>query len=412
MMQRTKMLLACCLASALSLSQAAEYDLPALEKMALSSSRTALAARDQLLAARYAAESARAFPNPELEYLAGNQRSRAGLGVAGDARSVSLSQPLDLPWRRMPRIAAADAGFEVATAAAGMQEADLLVSLRTRYFNLLRREAELKNAREDVSTVEEMHSRIAMRVQTGEAARFELIKADAELLNARKNLQAAGVRVEQARSQLRQAVGDGLPAAFTLTGRLRDVPQLPELERLRSEMLQYSPDLKRAQAEVQRAERLLELEKSLRLPAVALRAGVDEDPELRTSRLGLQFSIPLWDRRQAPLAEAAAQLSRSRHEFEGQRFSLAQGLEIAYQQYEIALAQVSALESGIVRQAEAALRVATAAYRFGERGFLEVLDAQRVFRAARAELILARHELAGAWIEIERLRALPKEEKQ
>jgi len=33
------------------------------------------------------------------------------------------------------------------------------------------------------------------------------------------------------------------------------------------------------------------------------------------------------------------------------------------------------------------------------------LDAQRVFRAARNELITARFELASAWTEIERLRA-------
>jgi cobalt-zinc-cadmium efflux system outer membrane protein len=69
---------------------------------------------------------------------------------------------------------------------------------------------------------------------------------------------------------------------------------------------------------------------------------------------------------------------------------------------------VTALQSGIVRQAEAALKVAEAAYRFGERGFLEVLDAQRVFRAARAELITGRYELAAAWVEIERLRAIPE----
>jgi len=150
----------------------------------------------------------------------------------------------------------------------------------------------------------------------------------------------------------------------------------------------------------------------LRLPSVALRAGVDEDPEVRASRVGLMIQVPLWDRRSGQIGEASALLSRSRHELEGQRFSLAQTLEAAYQQYEIAVAQVRALEEGIVRQAEAALRIATAAYRFGERGFLEVLDAQRVFRAARAELIQARHELATAWIDIERLRALPKEDKQ
>ena len=68
--------------------------------------------------------------------------------------------------------------------------------------------------------------------------------------------------------------------------------------------------------------------------------------------------------------------------------------------------QVSALETGIVREAEAALKVAEAAYRFGERGILDFLDAQRVFRAVRNELISARFELSAAVVEIERLSAV------
>jgi cobalt-zinc-cadmium efflux system outer membrane protein len=70
---------------------------------------------------------------------------------------------------------------------------------------VLRREAELKNAREDAALMESVRSRISLRVETGEAPRFELIKADAEMLNAQKTAQAAGFRVEQARSLLRQA---------------------------------------------------------------------------------------------------------------------------------------------------------------------------------------------------------------
>ena len=160
-------------------------------------------------------------------------------------------------------------------------------------------------------------------------------------------------------------------------------------------------------AELVRAQRQLELERALRLPDIALKAAANQDPDIRTSQLGVIVTIPIWDRRSGPVGEAAAQLSRARNELEANEFSLGQTLEVAYQQYGIAQTQVVALESGIVRQAQSALRVAEAAYRFGERGFLEVLDAQRVFRAARSELIAARYELASAWVEIERLRALP-----
>ena len=388
------------------------FDLPTLENLAVESSRAAQAVREQENAARYAVQSASAFPNPEVEYLSGTARARAPAGNPGDARSVTLTQPLDMPWRRSARIGAAEAGLDVAVAGTRMFEADLLARLRLRYFDVLRREAELKNAREDAALMEGVRSRIALRVETGEAARFELIKSEAEALNAQKTAQAAEYRVEQARSMLRQVVGGALPSDFKLTSRLRDVPALLPLESVRQQIDGNSPDLARSRAEVVRAQRQLDLERAQRWPGVALKAGMDEDPDIRVSKFGVVLSIPLWDRRSGPVGEAASQLSRARYEFESQQYSLAQGLEAAYQQHAIAMTHVTALESGIVRQSEAALRVAEAAYRFGERGFLEVLDAQRVYRAARAELISARFELAAAWIEVERLRAAPGGNKE
>ncbi|MDP2882054.1 MAG: TolC family protein [Azonexus sp.] len=384
-----------------------EFDLPKLEALALSSSRAVLSARDQITAARYAVDSAGAFPNPELEYLGGTARSRGAGGTTGDARSVILTQPLDMPWRRTARIGAAEAGLDATTAAVRSFEAETLARLRLRYYEVLRRDVELSSTREDAAAMESVRSRIALRVKTGEAPRFELIKADAELLNVQKVAKAAGFRGEQARLQLQQSVGGALPADFTLSGRLRDVPGLPPLDSLRNDLPRTSQDLARARSEMVRAQHLLDLERRLRWPNVALRAGIDEDPDMRANKLGVVVSIPLWDRRSGPVGEASAQLSRARHALAAQEFLLAQQLEIAFRQYEIAQAQVVALESGILKQAEAAVKVAEAAYRFGERGFLDVLDAQRVFRAARAELISARYELAAAWVEIERLRAIP-----
>ncbi len=394
------------------LSAQPAFDLAKLEALALQSSRAILAGRSAVDAARSAVDTAGAFPNPELEYLSGSQRARGVGGNLGDARSAALTQPLDLPWVRSSRIGAAQASLDATVAANRGFEAEVVARLRLRYYEVLRREAEQRNAREDVASMESVRSRIALRVETGDAPRFELIKAEAELLNAQKVAQAAGLRVEQARSLLRQAVGGELPPGFALNGHLRDVPDLPPVDGMQKEVAVTSPDLARARAELVRAERQLELERRQRWPSLAVKASVDEDPDMRASKVGVVMSIPLWDRRSGPVGEASAHLTRARYELEAQQFSLVQQLEVAYQQYEIAQAQVTALESGIVRQAEAALKVAEAAYRFGERGFIEVLDAQRVFRAARGELISARYEVAAAWVEIERLRAMPGGQQQ
>jgi cobalt-zinc-cadmium efflux system outer membrane protein len=75
----------------------------------------------------------------------------------------------------------------------------------------------------------------------------------------------------------------------------------------------------------------------------------------------------------------------------------------ATQLMEVARLKTQALSQGAVRDAEAALRVAEAAYHFGERGILDVLDAQRVLRSVRADLLNARFQLQAARIDIEML---------
>lgn len=400
------LVLSLALASSMVWGQAA-YDLPTLERLAINSNRAILSAHEQINAARAAVTTAAAFPNPELEYLAGTVRSR-GSGIPGDAKSVMLTQPLDFPWLRTARIDAALAGQTEVQAGVDVFIADSLALVRLRYYESLRREAELKNAREDAELMEGVRSRIAWRVETGESARFELIKAEAEVLNALKAVQAAGFRTLQAKALLRQSVGDSLPEDFVLKGSLTQVPDIESLGDSRGRMVQANPDLLKKRAELQRAERMFELEKVKRLPTLSLKAGREEDPEVRTSRVGVAITIPLWDRRAGPVAEAQANVARARYALEAQEFSGGQALASAYQIYGIARAQVVALESGIVKKAEAALKVSEAAYRAGERGFLEVIDAQRVYRAARAELITARFELASAWIDIERLRASSK----
>ena len=77
----------------------------------------------------------------------------------------------------------------------------------------------------------------------------------------------------------------------------------------------------------------------------------------------------------------------------------------------IAKRKVEMFETGIISQAESALRVAQAAYRFGERGLLDVLDAQRVLRSVRADLLQARFEFQSAVAEILRLRGHYPEEQ-
>ncbi len=385
------------------------YSLPQLLELARASHPALAASRAQVQAAQAGMTTARAWPNPEVEAMTGRQRARMPGAAEGRTNSVSITQKLDLPWQRAARMQAADAAFDGSQAQARSSARDLDAQLKLRFYDVLRREAEQRNAREDVTLVEQIRRRVAVRVETGEAPRYELIRGDAELLNAQRTEQAATLRVQQALADLRRAVGAELPAAFDVDAgpgaESVAVHNLPPLADLVGNVLATHPDLEADRAAVREAEARLAHERAQRWPSLALRGSVDRQPDLQDSRVGLVMSIPLFDRRDGPVGEAVAALERTRAVLRDRELQMRQAVESAYRQYEIAQSQVSALESGVVKQAESALRVAEAAYRHGERGILDYLDAQRVFRQARNDLIAARADLRTAAVELDRLRA-------
>jgi cobalt-zinc-cadmium efflux system outer membrane protein len=383
------------------------YTLAGLENLMLETSPAVRSVRDQTRGAEAAVRTARTFPNPSLEVMNGRMRPRDSDVIRGDTKGYSVTQPLDMPWNRFPRVDGAEANFVGAQAIERASLAELKARVRFGFFDLIRRQAEQRAAEEDRQLTEDIRKRIALRVELGEAAKFELIKADAEMLMAQKSAQSAAARTRQARAVLRAIVGSELPEAFQVSVSPKDVGQPPPLDQLRDQIMQANPELQRLQAVARQSTYKLSEEKALRLPQLSLRADLGQDPDNRTKTTGVLMTLPLWDWRGGPVGEAAARLSQAQNDLQAEEFALLQRVETAYRQYEIAQAQVVALESGIVRQAENALRIAQTAYKAGEKGFLEVLDAQRVFRQARNELINARFELAGAWIEIERLRADP-----
>ncbi|WP_439535795.1 TolC family protein [Methyloversatilis sp.] len=382
------------------------YTLEQLKALALEANPSLGAARADVEVSRADTITARAYPNPELEVMGGDRNSRGPNLAPGSLGTIGLSQRFDYPSQRDARLRVAEAG--VVSAQSGVQsfEIDLLAQLKQNYYLVIRYQAELRAAREDLELARSIRNRVEVRVNTGEAPRYELIRADTELLTAQKNADAAVLRIVQAKARLRALVAGQLPEEFELQGDLERDFELPPLGQLRDDMLARNPEIFRLKAEIDRFTEQRELEKLRRMPDVSLKLARDRDPEYDANRIGVAVTIPIFDRRQGQIAQAGAQVERTRLQLDNRLFQLQQQLDAAYRQFELSRNQVSALETGIVREAEAALKVAEAAYRFGERGILDFLDAQRVFRAVRNELISARYDLSAAVVEIERLSAV------
>lgn len=382
-----------------------------LQRLGLEANGLIRAAKSRVDAAKAGVVSAGAYPNPELEFVGGHNRARAPGPISGNSYGAYVSQRIENPFLRMARISSAEASVQASRAGLDRTRADLASALRVRAYELLLRQEIASVEAGVLDLIEEIRHRVKVSVDTGETARFELIKADAEVLAAESRKETTELDARRARVNLIKLTAGALNANFSINASLLDQDNLPPLETLRHEVQVLNPDISRLAAELNSALLTTDKERAAVLPSLQLKFGQQRDPEFAYNIASLNVQIPLFNRRRGPIAEAVSESARLKETLDYRRFEIIQLLESSWQRRQIAKRKVEMFETGIISQAESALRVAQAAYRFGERGLLDVLDAQRVLRSVRADLLQARFEYQVAVSEILRLRGqYPKEQ--
>ncbi len=385
-----------------------------LQQLGLQANGLVHAARSQVDIAQANVVSASAFPNPEVTVMAGPQSNRLPSSVTGPSntqREVTVSQPIENPFLRSSRIGSAEANVDINEANLEQVRANLAAQLRVSAYELLLRQeqAEMETSIHDL--MKEIHRRIKVSVEVGETARFELIRADTEVLSAASRKEAAELNAQRARVALIQLTAGTLQSDFEINASLDDDVIFPSLETLRQEVPVINPDVIRLEAEQDRARLRIDQERATVLPSVNVLFSNYQDKQFSSNTAGLSVKIPIFYRRRGEIDGAIFESARIRETLEYRRFEISQQLESAWQAKQIAKRRVDMFESGIVTEARLALSIAQIAYRLGERGFIEVLDTQRVLRSVLAELLQARFELQSAATEIDRLRAhYPKEQ--
>ena len=355
-------------------------------------------------AAKSSVVTAESFLNPEIEAGSGPSRYRTPSTNPNQKQNwgVTLSQPLEFPNVRSARKAVAESRVNYAGSVTEATMINLSLQIKKAFYEVLQNEAILKIAEGDRDALNDIRGRVALRVDVGEAPRYELIKADTELIAAQRDADAAKLRIYESKLYLRGLVSKSIVNIFDVTGSLPPSDIALNMEQLKDD-INKSPRLKQIKASADIAENRLRLEEKLINPGVTLKAGVDQDPDITSYRFGLSIPIPLWNQRQGLIGEAAANYREIQAQYTDQELTLRRDIEAAFQRYLIAQQQVKTFESNLLTQAESVLKVAEAAYRYGERGILEYLDAQRTYRLVRKDYLASRYDYIVAILEIEQL---------
>ena len=349
-----------------------------------------VARAEALVAARY--------PNPR---LAIDREAVAGVSET----LFTVLQPLPITGRRSLERASATAAADATSRRADDDVRRLRADLRVAYAELAAaqaRERELRRSREQLAELARILER---REAAGDAAGFDRLRAEREVLDVEADLMiAAG---DRARAQARLA---GFLAAGTEPSTLvvadlppgaRDLPPVDALvERAgqtRGQLLAFQKDQEAAELAMRAADRRRYPEPEVLAGTKSSNVGGGDVGSV----LGIQATLPLFDHGRPEKTVAQARANQAQAEMEAFRVSL---------RAEVAAARVTAQErrraAETYRQSAPSNigeveRIARVSYDAGERGILELLDAYRTSAAGRVRQSALDAAARAAEIELE-----------
>jgi len=366
------------------------YTIDELISIALEKNPSMAVFKANLEASKADIVSARAYPNPEVEFQGVSGKSLE-TGESKGEYSVGISQPVERPAKRFFRRKDVE-DFRL----------QLRYEVKKAFYQILLNKKAVETAKENLRIVEELLKTVEVRVRAGETPEFELVKAHVERLRADKDFKRAENRVIVSMTTLNALLGNALKDDFDIAGTFELPEKRYELSILLSYAMERHPLILKTGKEAEAKYFSLEKEKASISPDITVSGFSGRETDKESYGVSLSTSDLLWYQRRGEIARAFADKTRAEAEIYKIRVELSRAITEEYQNYLIALDQINVFEKGLLKQAEEALRIADLSYRLGESNLLEFLDAQRVNRSTLAEYYQSLFELETSIASLER----------
>jgi cobalt-zinc-cadmium efflux system outer membrane protein len=282
------------------------------------------------------------------------------------------------------------------------QQYRVLNNVRIRFYQLLAlqrlldvRGELLKVAEDAVQTTEEL-------LNVGAANHPDLLQARIEARQERVALENARTQYEAAWRQLAALVGTPELAVSRLQGDLEAVAPMPDFDATLAHLLEASPEVQVARAEIARTEIGLKREQVEPIPNVQMRVANGYDFETRRDVTSVQIGarLPLFDKNQGNIRMARAQVAYAQAELRRVQLSLNQRLARAYARYRTAAATVQTDRKDNLPDAKQAYELYLESFRKRRAAWPQVLVAQRTYFQISVEYTEALAEMRSAEVAI------------
>jgi len=345
------------------------------------------------------------FPNPELEFELEDFGGTGELsGFSAASYTLALSQEIPLAGKVGKRTDVADIEGRLAAWEYEAARLDVLTGTTKAFVALLAAQEQIALAEEAVRLGEEVTRVVQELVASGKASPVEEKKASVALSLEKLRRDRVAREAEGARRHLASMWGESRPTFDTVTGDLHKVLPVPPVAWLEAH-IEKNPDLARWEDAIELSRSKLTNERAEAWPDLTLSGGVRriEELDLYSFLIGFSIPLPLFDRNQGGVNEAAADARRAEESRRAAQVRIETEFRTAWQALSLAAKEAETLTDSVLPTATDAFEATREGFRQGKFSYLEMLVAQRTLFETREQLVLSLATYHQAVADVERL---------
>ena len=283
----------------------------------------------------------------------------------------------------------------VSRAKAEVAARGLIATVVEDYYGMVLAKRKYANAQQSLTEAQNFADITQKLERGGEAAHYDTVKSESQLLDRQRDVQEAQLAIDKARLTFSVLLFPDFRQDFAVTDDLDATPPLPPFTEIQGMAGRNSPDIRAAQATVQQQQFELRSVRAEYLPSLSFDYfwGLNANQlalhnEFGQNNLGsvaqAQVNIPIWNWgvTRSRVKQSELRVQQARNDLTLAQRQLLADLHQFYLEAGAASSQIASLRRSEELSAEA-LRLTMLRYQGGEGSVLEVVDAQTTAVAAR-----------------------------
>ncbi len=316
--------------------------------------------------------------------------------------SANMSYTVERGGKREKRVVVAKDNTKASAQNVTDNERTLKFQVGQAFINVLLAKSVLVLAKDDLANFSQEVDLNHARLVAGDLAEGDYLKLSLQKLQFEQDVSAAVLGLVQARATLRQLLGyQSVTDDFDVKGTLEHTKPSVTLEDLQQKALDSRPDLQAAHTGVTLANDTVSLAFGNRARDWTWSGDYSfQSPSQSGAGVGFSMELPIHDRNQGEIARSQAAVKQSIETEASTKVGVQTDVVNAYYGLKSNDEIVTLYESGYLKQATDSRDISNYAYQRGAASILDLLDAERSYRATQ---LAYRQALAAQMIAVEQV---------